>query len=56
MNSKNNSSLRSIQSKIRNGTRIFSPETFPFLAAIAYYTSDDPAKYEIPFCAGSILS
>jgi hypothetical protein len=44
------------QSRIRNGTQIVDPETFPFLIAIAEYISDDPAKYEIPFCTGSILS
>jgi hypothetical protein len=46
----------SIQAKIADGNRIVSPETHPFLIAIANYTSDDPAKFIHSHCTGSVLS
>jgi hypothetical protein len=45
-----------MESRIRDGTRIDSPETFPFLVAVALFFSDDPSKYDLPLCSGSILS
>ncbi len=46
------------QSRMRNGTRVVSPEQFPFLVVISVYQSLDPfgIPYRSQFCGGIILS